>query len=78
MKLIIFVTLCVILGVNSTALPFEAEQEFSPFIIGGTRSPLAPYFAFVQYFNQAGLGFFGGGALISNRHVVTAATNVLG
>lgn len=76
MKLIIFVTLCVILGVNSSALPFEEEQEFSPFLINGVRAPLAPYFAHVNYFNQAGLGFFGGGALISNRHVITAATNV--
>lgn len=78
MKLILFVTLCVILGVNSSSLPLKDEIEFSPFIINGVRSPLAPYFALVRYFNAAGLGFFGGGALISNRHVLTAATNVVG
>jgi secreted trypsin-like serine protease len=74
MKLIGFVTLCVILGVSSTQS--EVEQEFSPFIINGARSTVAPYFAFIQYFNVQGLGFFGGGALISNRHILTAATNV--
>lgn len=75
MKSKVFVILCaVILSVGSSPL----EQEISPFIVNGVRSPLAPYYAFIQYFNQQGLGFFGGGALISNRHIVTAATNTFG
>lgn len=77
MKLLIFVTLCLALSVNSLSA-FDEQQEFSPFIIGGVRSPSAPYIAFVQYFNAQGAGFFGGGALISVRHVLTAATNVVG
>ena len=71
MKLIVFVTLCVALGVSS-------QEEITPFIINGVRVPVAPYFVYVEYFNAAGLGFFGGGALISNRHILTAATNVVG
>lgn len=71
MKLIIFVALCVALGVN-------AEEEFSPYIINGVRGQHAPYYAYIEYFNAAGLGFFGGGALVSDRHIVTAATNVVG
>lgn len=78
MKLILFVTLCVILGVSSSPLGSEVEQEISPFIINGVRAPVAPYYAFIQYFNAANLGFFGGGALISTRHIVTAATNIHG
>lgn len=76
MKYLVFVTLCLALGVNSMSV-VEGEQEASPFIINGVRSPSAPYYAFVQYFNAQGHGFFGGGALISIRHVLTAATNVL-
>jgi len=74
MKSKVFVILCaVILGVSSAE-----EVEFSPFVVNGVRSSVAPYFAFIQYFNTVGLGFFGGGALISNRHIVTAATNTAG
>lgn len=78
MKLIIFLALCVVLCVSASPIGSEGEQEISPFIINGVRAPVAPYYAFIQYFNAAGLGFFGGGALISTRHVVTAATNVHG
>lgn len=71
MKLIIFVTLCVVLGVNS-------QEEISPYIINGVRSSHAPYYAYIEYFNAANLGFFGGGALVSTRHILTTATNVVG
>jgi secreted trypsin-like serine protease len=77
MKLnILAVALTVVLGVSSS--PLELEQDFSPFIINGVRSTVTPYFAFIQYFNNQGMGFFGGGALISTRHILTAATNVHG
>jgi secreted trypsin-like serine protease len=68
MKLALIV-LCIFLGVS-------AEEEFSPYIINGVRGQHAPYFAFIEYFNAQNLGFFGGGALISERHILTAATNV--
>lgn len=71
MKLILFVTLCVALGVNT-------EEAFSPYIINGVRGQHTPYYAHIEYFNVAGAGFFGGGALISSRHILTAATNVFG
>lgn len=74
MKLLIVVALSAILGVSSSPV----EVDFSPFIINGVRAPVAPYFAFIQYFNNQGMGFFGGGALISTRHILTAATNVHG
>lgn len=68
MKTIVLVALCV-LGV-------QAQMDITPFVINGQRAPVAPYYAFINYMNAQNLGFFGGGALISNRHVVTAATNV--
>lgn len=71
MKTAIFIALC-LLGVSS------AQIDISPFIINGVRSPVAHYYVMVNYFNAQGLGFFGGGALISNRHILTAATNVQG
>lgn len=76
MKLIVFLSLCVLLGVNSASVGSEGFEEISPFIINGVRSAPAPYIAFIQYFNQQTHGFFGGGALISNNRVLTSATNV--
>lgn len=69
MKSIILVALFVVLGVNG-------QEAISPFIINGVRAPIAPYFAFINYFNAENLGFFGGGALVSNRHILTSAVNV--
>jgi secreted trypsin-like serine protease len=66
------IVLCLVLGIT------QAQIEVSPFIINGGRAPLAPYYVLIEYFNAQGLGFFGGGALISNRHILTAATNVQG
>lgn len=77
MKSILFVTVCLLLGVNSSPVE-NGEEEFSPYIINGVRSPVAPYYVYIEYFNAANLGFFGGGALISNRHILTAATNTVG
>lgn len=75
MKSKVLIILCaVILTIGSS----QAELDFSPFVVNGVRSSVAPYFAFIEYFNNDGLGFFGGGALVSNRHVLTAATNTFG
>ena len=71
---VLTILFAVILGVSSSPV----EQDFSPFVVNGVRAAVAPYFAFIQYFNNNNLGFFGGGALISNRHIVTAATNTFG
>lgn len=72
MKVAVIVALCLVLGLA------QAQIEINPFIINGVRVPIAPYYIMIEYFNAAGLGFFGGGALISNRHILTAATNVQG
>lgn len=72
MKIASIIALCFVLGVT------QAQIEVSPYIINGERVPQAPYYVLIEYFNAQGLGFFGGGALISNRHILTAATNVQG
>lgn len=72
MKIAGIIALCTILGIA------KAQIEVSPFIINGGRVPLSPYYVLVEYFNAQALGFFGGGTLISNRHILTAATNVQG
>lgn len=76
MKLILFVALLVVFSVRAS--PSGDVEEITPYVINGVRTAAAPYFVFVQYTTAQGLGFFGGGALISNRHIVTAATNVHG
>lgn len=73
MRFFILVAFYLILCFGSSAL-----EEIAPLVINGVRSPVAPYFAFIQYYNVQGLEFFGGGALISNRHILTAASNVHG
>jgi len=74
MKFVLFVAVLVFLG--ASASPSDNVEEFTPYVINGARAPIAPYFVFVQYFNAQLHGFFGGGALISTRHIVTAASNV--
>ncbi|CRK90088.1 CLUMA_CG003806, isoform A [Clunio marinus] len=73
MKFLIFIAFCGLLG--SSSLAFE---EFAPFMVNSVRSAPVPYYVFIQYFNAQNLGFFGGGALISTRHVLTSAVNVVG
>lgn len=72
MKTAGIIALCLVLGIA------QAQIEITPFVINGGRVPLTPYYVLVEYFNAQALGFFGGGALITNRHILTAATNVQG
>ncbi|XP_058120904.1 collagenase-like [Anopheles ziemanni] len=47
-------------------------------IVNGPYAAKAPYNAYVVYVDSAMTGFFGGGSLISDRHVLTAAQNIAG
>jgi hypothetical protein len=38
----------------------------------------APYYAYIVFLNANNQGNFGGGSLISARHVLTAAVNIQG
>lgn len=51
------------------------EIAFTPFIINGVRAPVAPYFAYIQFF-QGNNNAWGGGALVSSQHIVTSASIV--
>lgn len=42
-------------------------------ITNGRRSQRAPHHAYISYTASDGSGYYGGGSLISNLHVVTAA-----
>lgn len=55
--------------------PSKGEEAFMPFIINGVRAPVAPYFAYIQFF-QGNNNAWGGGALISTQHIVTSASIV--
>ena len=54
----------------------EEEQEFAPYVINGIRSPVAPYFAYIRFYRGTVFGW-GGGALVSNQHIVTSASIVV-
>ncbi|XP_049541261.1 transmembrane protease serine 11D-like [Anopheles darlingi] len=56
----------------------ENEQNRNPRIVNGVNAQQTPYNAYVLYLNSANAGFFGGGSLISDRHVLTAAQNIQG
>jgi hypothetical protein len=49
-------------------------------IINGERAANTPFHVHILYLNNAvpPAGFFGGGVLISNQHVLTVATNIVG
>uniref|UniRef100_A0A182TEG5 Peptidase S1 domain-containing protein n=1 Tax=Anopheles melas TaxID=34690 RepID=A0A182TEG5_9DIPT len=49
-----------------------------PVVVNGLNAANTPYNAYVLYLNSANSGFFGGGSLISDRHVLTAAQNIAG
>ncbi|XP_053683487.1 brachyurin-like [Sabethes cyaneus] len=71
MKQFAVLTLLVTLGVQ--ALP-----DRSPYIVNGYPVAHQPYNAYVQYLNAVNAGYFGGGSIISNRHIITAAQNIYG
>ncbi|XP_055599188.1 brachyurin-like [Uranotaenia lowii] len=59
-------------------LSVQAVPDRSPRIFNGHGAPHQPYNAYVLYLNNVNAGFFGGGSLISDRHVITAAQNIVG
>lgn len=71
MKLLLLLTICGTFGVKS-----QQEEEFAPYIINGIRSPVAPYFAYIRFYQGTAFGW-GGGALVTNQHIVTSASIVV-
>ncbi|XP_058460004.1 brachyurin-like [Malaya genurostris] len=69
-QFILFTVICV--------LGAEALVNRTPRLINGHSAPHQPYNAYVLYLNAQNSGFFGGGSIISDRHIVTAAQNILG
>uniref|UniRef100_A0A182P608 Peptidase S1 domain-containing protein n=1 Tax=Anopheles epiroticus TaxID=199890 RepID=A0A182P608_9DIPT len=70
--LLLSVALCCVSAQDQTA------SNRNPRIINGQNAGNTPYNAYVLYLNSANSGFFGGGSLISDRHVLTAAQNIAG
>ncbi|XP_055626872.1 collagenase-like [Toxorhynchites rutilus septentrionalis] len=66
----LFITLCVL---TAQALPDRTSR-----IINGHSTTHQPFNAYVLYLNAQNAGFFGGGSLISDRHILTAAQNIYG
>ncbi|XP_053675807.1 collagenase-like [Anopheles nili] len=56
----------------------EIQSDRSPRIVNGINAANTPYNVYVLYLNSGNSGFFGGGSLISDRHVLTAAQNIAG
>ncbi|XP_052873294.1 collagenase-like [Anopheles cruzii] len=56
----------------------EVKTNRNPRIVNGSYAPTTPYNVYVLYLNSGNAGFFGGGSLISDRHVLTAAQNIQG
>jgi hypothetical protein len=47
-------------------------------MVNSAPSEHMPYYAYVEFRNQQGQGFFGGGVFISSMHVLTSGSNVHG
>ncbi|EAU76229.2 AGAP004740-PA [Anopheles gambiae str. PEST] len=69
--LLIAITLCC---VSAGEISLDRNSR----IVNGLNAANTPYNAYVLYLNSANSGFFGGGSLISDRHVLTAAQNIAG
>lgn len=54
------------------------SQQLESRIVNGDRTNDAPFNVFIDYLNAQGQGFFGGGSLISDRHILTAANLIVG
>ncbi|XP_052872690.1 collagenase-like [Anopheles cruzii] len=60
------------------AVATEVKTNPNNKIVNGFNAPNTPYNVYVLYLNSVNSGFFGGGSLISDRHVLTAAQNIQG
>ncbi|XP_062543399.1 chymotrypsin-like [Armigeres subalbatus] len=67
-----------LLVVTVLILGAQATPDRSSRIINGHASPLQPYNVYLLYLNANNAGFYGGGSIISTRHVLTAAQNIFG
>ncbi|XP_062560565.1 chymotrypsin-like [Armigeres subalbatus] len=67
---LLVVLLCFI---NTQAAPDRTSR-----IINGRVVPHKPYNVFIMFLNDNNSGFFGGGTIISNLHILTAAANIVG
>ncbi|XP_053683488.1 collagenase-like [Sabethes cyaneus] len=63
-----FAFIALLFTVGAQVLP-----DRTPYIINGHPAPHQPYNAYVQYLNAQNAGYFGGGSIISDRHILTAA-----
>nr|XP_019525479.2 chymotrypsin-like [Aedes albopictus] len=70
-NLALAVALLCVLGV-------QAAPDRSQRVINGQVSTNQPYNVYILYLNQNNAGFYGGGSIISTRHVLTAAQIILG
>ncbi|XP_053692196.1 trypsin-like [Sabethes cyaneus] len=61
-----------VVGVNSKSL------DPTPFVINGQIADYVPHNAYILFMTEQMSGFFGGGSVISNRHILTAAQNIKG
>ncbi|GAB0095613.1 vitamin K-dependent protein C [Sergentomyia squamirostris] len=79
MKLaVIFVGLLAWSTTSVHSLIDSAPKSPESFVINGLNATLTPHHALVEFFNAAGLGFFGGGSIITSQHILTSAQNVHG
>ncbi|XP_053683489.1 collagenase-like [Sabethes cyaneus] len=59
-------------------LGVQAISDHTPYIIGGHPATHKPYNAYFVYLNAQNAGFFGGGSIVSDRHIITSAQNIYG
>ncbi|XP_062548985.1 chymotrypsin-like protease CTRL-1 [Armigeres subalbatus] len=67
-----------LLSVILCVLGARAAPDRTPRIINGQTAAHQPYNAYIVYTRADGYGYFGGGTIISDRHILTAALNILG
>ncbi|EAT37002.1 AAEL010959-PA [Aedes aegypti] len=71
--MMLFVPLIIVIG----SLGVQAEQVHSPRVANGNLAAHVPHNAYILYKNDQLGGFFGGGTIISDRHILTAAQNIV-
>ncbi|XP_055542178.1 chymotrypsin-like [Wyeomyia smithii] len=57
---------------------YAKSVDRTPFVVNGQFADYVPHNAYILFMTEQLAGFFGGGSLISNRHILTAAQNILG
>ncbi|XP_001649266.2 chymotrypsin [Aedes aegypti] len=67
-----------LLSVILCVLGAQAAPDRTSRIINGQIASYNPYNAYIVYTRTDGYGYFGGGTIISDRHILTAAINIFG